>query len=333
MTYGLLPAVGLTLYRVLAAAVNVLVGIAAFSADLRTRRHAAPANAALLTFGAAGDPAGSHVRVPDPDRIRRIGICRHHIGDRLGPPARDGDGLLRSTCTAHRSWWSWLAMGIGSALYGRVQRTTEAHRRWFAALAFLIAFTAALSMIFLPRIPFLFVRFFPLLSRRALAGRSPRTSPRRRWWHSLPFLLFGAMFPAVIGSLGGAAVRFGRTIGAAYAANTIGIVAGACLAEFALIPTIGLRATMTLGVLAAVGGGLCGMVARTRTEAPAPSEHWHRRRRLAHRRDSARLAARSIRGWGRLFRASLRNRRDVRRHRQRDAAPLLPRRQQLHDLR
>ena len=110
-------------------------------------------------------------------------------------------------------------------------------------------------MIVLPRIPFLFIRYFPLFRdafRRQIAAHFVAAAMVAL----VPSLLFGATFPAVVGSLGGAAARFGRTIGAAYVANTIGTVVGAGLAGFILIPTFGLRPTMTLGVLAAAGAGL-----------------------------------------------------------------------------
>jgi len=253
MTYGLLPAVGLTYTVVLAAAVNVLLGIAAFSAELRKRPNPAPANAASLTFGATGDPAD---RMAEFLILIGFGVsafavttleisCARLIAMVMGPSVY----VYRASVVV-----ALAATGTGSALYTCVQRTAEAHRRWLAALACLIAFTAALSMIFLPRIPFLFARFFPLLRDsfgRQVAAHLTATA----MVILLPLLLFGAMFPAVTGSLGTPAVLVGTTIGTAYAANTMGIVAGACLAEFALIPAIGLHATMNLGVLASVGAG------------------------------------------------------------------------------
>ena len=55
-------------------------------------------------------------------------------------------------------------LGIGSAVYSLTLRTAtvEEHRRWFAILEFLIAFTGGSLVDYLPRIPFLFIRYFPL---------------------------------------------------------------------------------------------------------------------------------------------------------------------------
>ena len=254
-TYGLLPGLGLSSTIALAATVNVLVGAAAIY--LRSRKWTAPAGApADLTPFSATDVS---------DRLGTVFVL-------IGFAA---SGFAATTFEV--SWTRLLAMvmgssvyafgtlvvvvlaglGLGSAVYSLTRRaaTVDDHRRWFAILEFLIACTAALSLIVLPRIPFLFIRYFPLFRdafRRQIAAHFVAAAMVAL----VPSLLFGATFPAVVGSLGGAAARFGRTIGAAYVANTIGTVVGAGLAGFILIPTFGLRPTMTLGVLAAAGAGL-----------------------------------------------------------------------------
>ena len=257
-TYALLPTLGLSTTIALAAGVNVLVGASAIF--MRSRKWAAspsPRTAADLTPSrATGAPA--------PDRLIEILIL-------IGFAA---SGFAATTFEV--SWTRLLAMvmgssvyafgtlvvvvlaglGFGSALYSLTQRaaTIDDHRRWFAVLEFLIACATALSLIILPRIPFLFIRYFPLF-RDAFRWQIAAHFAAAAMVALAPSLLFGATFPAVVGSLGGSATRFGHTIGAAYVANTIGTVAGAGLAGFVLIPTIGLRATMTLGVLATAAAG------------------------------------------------------------------------------
>ena len=144
--------------------------------------------------------------------------------------------------------------GIGSAVYGRAQRTIEGHRRRFALLEFVIAFTSALSMIVMPRIPILFLRFFPLF-RDAFGRRIAAHFVAAALVALVPSLLVGATFPAVVGSLGGSEERFGRAIGNAYAANTMGTVAGACLAGLVLMPAVGVHGTLILAVLITLGVG------------------------------------------------------------------------------
>lgn len=74
----------------------------------------------------------------------------------------------------------------------------------------------------------------------------------------LPTALMGATLPVLVRALSRAGAE-GRTIGALYAINTAGAVAGALLPDLLLIPRIGLTAT---GGVAAAGNLLVALVAR-----------------------------------------------------------------------
>ncbi|MGH7313912.1 MAG: fused MFS/spermidine synthase, partial [Candidatus Rokuibacteriota bacterium] len=95
----------------------------------------------------------------------------------------------------------------------------------------------------------LLMRFFPVL-RDAFGWQIASHIVQAALIAFLPALLMGATFPAAVGSLGGALARVGRSIGTAYTANTVGTVVGASLAGFVLIPEVGLRATIIVGVVA-----------------------------------------------------------------------------------
>jgi spermidine synthase len=254
-TYGLLPAVGLASTVAAAAAVNVLVGATAFAVDTRSGKRDVPLNAAAVSMqsGVTDDSSDPVIEFLILIGFAASGFAAttfEHCWARLLGMVMGSSVYTYGTLAAV----VLAGLGLGSAFYGRAERTTDAHQRRFALLEFLIAFTAALSIIVLPRIPFLFVRFFPLF--RGAFGRQVAAHFVAAAMVSLaPSLLFGATFPAAVGSLSSAAVRFGRMIGAAYVANTIGTVAGVFLAGMVFNPTIGLRATMTLGVLATVGAG------------------------------------------------------------------------------
>ena len=258
MTYGLLPAVGLTSTVALAAALNVLVGVVAFSAYMLARKHPAPPDAASVTSGVPGGVTGdssdhmSAFLILIAFTISGLAVMTFELGwVRLAAMVMGASIYVYTASIVI----ALTGIGIGSALYGYPQRTSAGHQRWFALLAFLMAFTFALSLILLQRIPFLFARYFPLF-RNSFGRQIAAQFIAAAVVMLLPSLLFGAMFPAIIGSLGVAADRVGSTIAVAYVANMIGMVAGACLAELALIPTVGLRAAMDLGVLAAVAAGV-----------------------------------------------------------------------------
>ena len=301
-TYGLLPTLGLSSTIDLAAATNILVGASAIY--MLWRKWAAAPAADGLTPSAATEASGGVIEI-----LILIGFA--------------ASGFAATTFEV--SWTRLLAMvmgssvyafgtlvvivlaglGIGSAIYSFLLRraTSDEHRRWFAILEFLIAFTAAGSLIILPRIPFWFIRYFPLFKdafRLQIAAHFAAAAAVGL----VPSLLFGATFPAVLGSLGGAANRLGRTIGAAYVANTIGTVAGAALAGFVLIPAIGLRLHRHARRAGDRGGGPCSLVAHHLGEDSAHRGIYAGDRRPADPRGAAFLAARSVRRRNRFFRAT-----------------------------
>jgi spermidine synthase len=264
-TYRLLPAIGLASTIALAAALSILAGAAAFAVHLYERARAVPLNAAVWQPPNVTDDFAGR------------GIAGREIAER-GIEFLLLSALVVSAFAATTfaiGWARLLAMvlgssvyaystlgvvvlagqGIGSVLYGRSQRTVDGHRRRFALLEFVIAFSTALSLIVAPRLPVLFLRFFPLF-RDAFGLRIAAHFVAAALVALVPSLLSGATFPAVVGSLGGAADRVGWTIGSAYAANTIGTVVGACLAGFVLMPAVGLHVTFIVAVLSTVGVGL-----------------------------------------------------------------------------
>ncbi len=251
-TYRLLPGIGLTSTIALAAAVSVVAGAAAFAMEMHGRKRAA-LNAVSSPSGLTDkfDDRGIAFLLLSALAVSAFAAITFAIGW-----AR----LLAMVLGSSVYTYSMLVVvvlagqGIGSVLYGRAQRTVDGHRRRFALLEFVIAFSTALSLIIAPRLPVLFLRFFPLF-RDAFGRRIAAHFVAAALVALVPSLLSGATFPAVVGSLGGAGDRVGRTIGSAYAANTIGTVARACLAGFVLMPAVGLHVTLIVAVLSTVGAG------------------------------------------------------------------------------
>lgn len=263
-TYRWLPALGLSSTITVAAVVNVVLGALAFGmaivARKRTESPAAPLSPESLKNAGASKLSAATDVVPDPGigSLVLIGFAVSSF----------------ATITVEIGWARLLAMimgssvyaystlvvvvlagqGIGSILYGHKQRDAEGHGRRFALLEFVIAFSAAISLIVLPRIPVLFLRFFPLF-RDEFGRRIAVQFIAAALVALLPSLLFGATFPAVVGSLGNAEDRSGRMIGAAFAANAIGVIAGACLTVSVLMPTVGVHVTMVIAVLMTLCAG------------------------------------------------------------------------------
>ncbi len=262
-TYGLLPAVGLQAATRLAAACNLIVGAAALLLDARwrTRMTAALDVARAPAPGARGRDDEDHGAGSDPVAVFL---------------ALQGFGLSGLAAITFEVAWARLlalvmgssvyaygtlvvvilaGLGIGSGWYSRLRITARGHLVAFGVIELLIGVAAALSLLTTPRLPFLFMRFFPVF-KDAFGWQVGAYLILTMIVAFVPALLFGATFPAVVGSLGGALARVGRTIGSAYGANAVGTVLGAYLAGFIFIPAVGLRATIIIGVLANLAAGL-----------------------------------------------------------------------------
>jgi spermidine synthase len=246
-TYIFLPAFGLTATAALAAALNVVVAVVALAVHSRGGRPVVDDEivetveshhvdtALLLGFALSGFAA----------------ITFEIVWARLLAMVMGSSVYAFGTLIVV----VLVGLGAGSAIYGGTPRTRETHRKTFAVIEGLIAFTASLSLLILPRMPGLFLQYFPVF-RDSFNLQVAAHFVGAAIVALVPSLLFGASFPAVIGSIGNAtAIRAGRVIGITYAFNTAGTVAGAWLAGFVLIPTIGVRATMITGIAAAIIAG------------------------------------------------------------------------------
>lgn len=264
-TYGLLPGVGLGGAVRLAAVGNLVVGAGALLVDAWGRRGRG-AGRPELRRAAGADEGGL-----EPSPVAAYVVLQ-------------GMGLSGFAAMGYEVVWARLlalvmgssvyafgtlvvvvlvGLGIGSALYGRLRVAGGGHLVAFGVLELLIAVSASLSLIVVPALPEIVVRLHPLV-RDAFALQAAEHVTIAASIAFLPALLLGATFPAVVGSLGGTLGRVGRTIGRAYGANTVGTVVGAYLAGFVLIPAVGLRATIVLGVVANLVAGLSVLlVART----------------------------------------------------------------------
>lgn len=255
--YGLLPFLGLSAAVRLAASVNLVIGAVALLLDASRRRRPQqqPAD--------RGAPKHAEVGSVPADPVTVFVVLQ-------------GFGLSGlAAMTFEVAWARLLAMvmgssvyafgslvvvvligiGTGSVLYGRMRLTPGGHVIAFAVIELLIGLWTAVSLLIAPQLPFLFMRFFPVF-RDAFGWQIAAQIGLAGLVGFVPALLWGATFPAVVGTIGPALTRLGRSIGVAYAANTVGTVAGAYLSGFVLIPAVGVRATILSGALANLLAGI-----------------------------------------------------------------------------
>ena len=262
--FALLPALGVKFTIILAAAVNLAVGIWALTADRWARKSGeVPAMPALgPDRGVLEGPAGW----PSPPMLWLV---------------LAGIGLSGSASMVYEiTWTRALSLVIGSSIY--------------AFSAMLTTFLVGLALG-----SFLFARIWGRRTRGAgllgwleigvglaalliipVFGRMPdlvltimrRLSPSAQTalltQFSLSFLamivpttLLGATVPCAIQLCARRLTRLGRDVGRVYSANTVGTIAGALLAGFALVPSLGVQASMIGGAAVNVAVGAAILLA------------------------------------------------------------------------
>jgi len=149
-----------------------------------------------------------------------------------------------ATSTVLAAWMAGLA--LGALAFGRLADRSRAPLRLYGALELGIGAWAALTPVLVPAVVSAFSRLAQghasqsgvvIFGRLALAfGVS-----------LVPTVLMGGTLPAVARALAGAGLGADKEVARLYTANLLGAAAGAGLAAYALLPTLGLSRAMWLG--------------------------------------------------------------------------------------
>jgi spermidine synthase len=247
LIYGLLPALGLEFSVLLAATLNIVVGAAVFMlARIQPKIAATEHSSSQARFpvrSPSGDRAESLLMFV---RFGALGFaavvfgasCARLLAMAMGASVYVYNALIVLVLTA---------AGIGSIFYARAERSIEEHQKRLAALECGLALTAALSMAILPRISFLYLRYFSLF-RNSFGRQIAAYFAAAGLVGLLPSLLLGAAFPAMIGSIRESAIQTDRKVGTCCAAYATGAAVGILLSGF-VISMIGLHGVLTLSVV------------------------------------------------------------------------------------
>jgi spermidine synthase len=163
-------------------------------------------------------------------------------------------------------------LAIGSALGARLARRVERPAVWLSAMLVVSAMAACgAAWLTATRVPLMVAglvadpaaAFTRVIVVQAL-GTAVLLLPMT--------LALGATFPLAL-AVAGSGSSAGRDAARVYTANTIGAIAGALLAGFALVPALGLRLTFqAAAVIGAIGGAACLAVALRDTPRTANDE-------------------------------------------------------------
>ena len=161
-------------------------------------------------------------------------------------------------------------LAIGSAIGTRVARRAGRLDRWLGAMLIFSGVSAAAAATFAAtRLPLLVaaqVADPSVVFTRVVLGQAINVALLL-----LPMTVaLGATFPIALALAASGAENVGRDTARVYAANTVGAIAGALAAGFALIPALGLRWTFDAAALVAiVTGGACLFAGLRSTELGA----------------------------------------------------------------
>lgn len=163
-------------------------------------------------------------------------------------------------------------LGLGAALAGRVADRVARPLRWFG----LAEIAVGIAGLLMPRL------LFGLAPAEIwLAGTTGANGVGFDAGHCLlsaalllpPCTLMGTTLPLLTRAVVSSEGQVGRGAGGLYAVNTLGAVAGAVAAGFALIPALGLQATseVAAGLNFVVGGAAVALAGGRRPAARAPA--------------------------------------------------------------
>jgi spermidine synthase len=168
--------------------------------------------------------------------------------------------------TVLASFMSGLA--LGSLLAGLVAERTKHPLRLFGVAEFLVGVTALLTPWALEAITRLYLGWYPTLA----GNLSQLTLVRFLLAFAVlivPTALMGSTLPLVLKSALGGSRDVGQRIGLLYGINTTGAIAGALLAGFVLIPTIGLTAAFRMAAAINALIGIAAIIASAKAD-PVP---------------------------------------------------------------
>lgn len=256
--FVLIPALGMNAATTTAASINIVLGVVAIAISRKVE-------AGEMLQSAAADIADAPI-LRKPVRSTDGGIDRRQVTMVVAGFAVSGFVAL-----AYEVIWSRvLALIIGSSVYAfsimlttfliglaggatLASRLADKVRRpvlMFGIIEAAIGVTSLIGAYLFNDLPYVFVQLYRWVDSNSFGLLLFARFLIAAFVMILPTFLLGALFPLVVRivSSGNVARTTGRTVGDAYAANTMGAIAGSFASGFVLIPWLGLLGSMRLCV-------------------------------------------------------------------------------------
>ncbi len=257
--FVLIPALGMNAATTTAATMNILLGVVALTVSRKAEAGRIP-HEAVPDF--AGEPARAKKSSRSPEAESERGQITIVIA---------GFAVSGFVALSYEVIWSRvLALIIGSSVYafsimlttflvGLAAGATIASRvvdrirrpvRTFALIEVAVGVTSLIGAYLFNDLPYVFVQLYRWVDSSAFGLLLFARFLIASFVMIVPTFLLGALFPLVVRIISSRklARTTGRTVGDAYAANTLGAIAGSFASGFILVPWLGLLGSLRLCV-------------------------------------------------------------------------------------
>ena len=142
-----------------------------------------------------------------------------------------------------------LGLALGSLIYGFLYKPGrwQVSVRSLTLVLLLLAGWVSLTLALIPRLPLAMLWMIQLPGASFLRLLSFETV-MAMFLLLVPTILLGAALPMSISIISRATGQLGRDVGGAYLVNTVGAIAGSLLTGFLLVPALGVRGALMLGL-------------------------------------------------------------------------------------
>ncbi|MEK6320655.1 MAG: fused MFS/spermidine synthase [Acidobacteriota bacterium] len=257
--FVLIPALGMNAATITAAAMNILLGVVALTVSRKAEARHTPQTADLdLDDGVLNSRKGSGSSEIEARRGQiTIVIAGFAVSGFVALSyeviwSRVLSLIIGSSVYAFSIMLTTFLIGLasGAAIASRLVDRIGRPVRMFAVIEVAVGVTSLVGAYLFNDLPYVFVQLYRWVDSSAFGFMLFARFLIASFVMIAPTVLLGALFPLVVrivsrGKLGRAT---GRTVGDAYAANTVGAIAGSFASGFILIPWLGLLGSLRLCV-------------------------------------------------------------------------------------
>lgn len=256
--FVLIPALGMKAATTTAAAMNILLGIVALTVS---RKAELSSSSHEFAAGPAEDP-NPPKRLPSSEsKTQRVQIAVVIAGFAVsGFVALSYEVIwsrvlaliIGSSVYAFSIMLTTFLVGLaaGAAIASRMVDRIRRPLRMFAFIEVAVGVTSLIGAYMFNDLPYVFVQLYRWVDSSAFGVLLFARFLIASFVMIVPTFLLGALFPLVVRIISNRklARTTGRTVGDAYAANTLGAIAGSFASGFVLIPWLGLLGSLRLCV-------------------------------------------------------------------------------------